>query len=131
LASLPSNLVGVLGAGPCIEAALEPAELALELAPAVETLAWQSSASQRLADCAAGLALVRAVAEAACCRQRSDVLEGLLEALRDVPELQFAQARRVEHEPAAGQRQQLTVARRVATPSVASDLVRRHHRPAG
>jgi hypothetical protein len=102
LASLPSDLVGVFGAGPCIEAALEPAELALELAPAVEALAWQSSASQRLADCAAGLALVRAVAEAAGRGQRRHVLEGLLEALRDVPELQLAEARRVEYEPTAG-----------------------------
>jgi hypothetical protein len=91
----------VLRAGTRVEAPLEPAQLALELAPAVEALAWQSSTSQRLADRATGLALVRAIAEAAGQGERCNVLEGLLETLGDVPELELAEARRIEHEPAS------------------------------
>src|SRR5262249_53036388 len=64
LPGLPSDLVRVLGSRARVEAALEPAKLALKLAPAVETLPRERSAPKRLADCAAGLALVRAIAEA-------------------------------------------------------------------
>src|SRR5262249_19707214 len=131
LPGLPSDLVRVLGSRARVEAALEPAKLALKLAPAVETLPRERSAPTRLADCAAGLALVRAIAEATGRGQRGHVLEGLVEPLGDVPELQLAQARRIEHQPAIGERQQLSVARGVATPSVAADLVRRHHRSPG
>src|SRR4029078_7475400 len=89
LPGLLPDLLRVLRAGTRAEPPLEPAQLALELPPAVKAVTWQSPAPKRLADRAAGLALVGAVAEAAGQSQRGHVLEGLLETLRDVPELQL------------------------------------------
>src|SRR5213592_972607 len=91
LTSLLPNLLGVLGAGARVEAPLEPAELALELAPAVESLPRQRPAPQRLRHGAAGLALVRAVAVPTRRSRGCDVVERLLEHLGDDPELQLAQ----------------------------------------
>jgi hypothetical protein len=48
----------MLGAGARVKAPLEPAELALELAPAVETLSRERAGAECLANGAAGLALV-------------------------------------------------------------------------
>ena len=70
---------------------------------------------------------MRAVAEATGRGECGHVVERLLETLGDVPELQLAQAWRVEHEPASRQRQQLTMARRVPPATVACNLGDRHH----
>ena len=58
LPCLLSDLQRMLGAGARVKAPLEPAELALELAPAVEALSGQRAAAERLANGAPGLALV-------------------------------------------------------------------------
>ena len=112
---------------PCAPVLLarEPLELALQLAPALVALEVERPVRERRAHRAARLLRVRAVGEAALRRERLDVSERGLEAGVRVPELQLAHARRVEHEPAVGQRHELAVRRRVPAAAVLADLLRR------
>ena len=65
---------------------------------------------------------MRAVREAAPRGERLDVRERLAEPVRRLPELELAHPRRVEHETAAGQEDELAVRRRVPAATVAPDV---------
>src|SRR5690242_7031658 len=86
-------------------------ELALELAPAADAVEGECSVVDGREHCAAGLAGVCAVAEAAVGGQRLDVLERRGHV--PVPELQLAEPGCVDGERAAGQVHELAVRRRV------------------
>src|SRR5689334_18310635 len=86
----PAGLAGARG-GPAV---VDPRLLAPELLPR-----GQARRVERGADGAAGLALVRAVGEAAAGGERLDVLE-----LRAVPHARLPQAGRVDQERAVRQR---------------------------
>src|SRR5262245_46225555 len=74
-------------------------QLALELAPAVQTLVRQFPGLDRGEDGAFGLVRMGAVGEAAVRGELLDVREGRVQSGRvDVPELQLSQAGRVDHE---------------------------------
>src|SRR5581483_4607385 len=103
-----------------VAARLERLELALELDVALPPVDRQRAVRERLADRAAGLAVVRAVREAAPPRDLLDVAEGLLQV--GVPELQLTDPGRVEDDAAARQHDQLAMRSRVA----AAVVVRAH-----
>lgn len=111
-----------LGAEPCVLPRLQHPELTLELAVAREPLRRERPAVDRRGHRAAGLGLVRAVGEAALQRQRLDVLERLPHPLAGLPELELAQAGRVEDEPAAREQVELAARRRVPAAAVPARL---------
>src|SRR6185437_9714925 len=100
----------------------ERAQLALELAVALEPLARQPAVGERRSDRTARLALVAAVREAAARGQLGDVGERLVERLLAGPELELAHPRRVEQDRAARERDELAVGRRVAAAAVRPQL---------
>src|SRR3954454_12649759 len=88
---------------------VELPQLALELAEALQTLRRQRATHGRGLDGAAGLPLMLAVAEAALLPQLFDLREGRLDPLVPFPELDLAQARRIDEQAAAGGQEQLAV----------------------
>src|SRR2546425_13055303 len=95
-------------------------QLTLELAPALVPLRVERAGRERGANGAARLLPVRAVREAAFRDQRLNVIEGCFQPVIGVPELQLAQSRRIEHKPAARERDELAV--RCGVPSAAVRL---------
>ena len=104
------------------------AQFALEFPPALQAICGEFAALDRGEHCAPRLVVVRAVGEFALRRKLFDVGERRVERARsDIPELQLADAGRVEHEPAAGQHEKLADSRRVpAFVVVLPGLARRH-----
>src|SRR5262245_17065901 len=90
----------LLQAREIVLAEMELPQLALELAVALQAPGRQLAALRRGFDGAAGLALVPAIGEAAALGERLDVGEGGLDALVSLPELDLAQARRVDDQAA-------------------------------
>src|SRR6266540_2694662 len=109
---------------PGVAPAFQAGELALQLPVALQTLGRKRAGADRLAYGAPRLRLVAAVVEAAFGLELGDVVEGLGQSVRALPELELAEPRRVDHEPAIRQRQQLAVSGRVPAAAVLSDLLR-------
>src|SRR6266511_5571715 len=109
---------------PGVAPAFQAGELALQLPVALQTLGRKRAGADRLAYGAPRLRLVAAVVEAAFGLELGDVVEGLGQPVRALPELELAEPRRVDHEPAVRQRQQLAVSGRVPAAAVLSDLLR-------
>ena len=101
---------------------LQGAHLGPELAKALQARGVEPPLLDRGTDRAAGLVRVAAVREAAGGEEPAHVLEGRVEARPVGPELDLAQARRVEEQGAAGQGDQLAVGR-----GVSAALVGRAH----
>ena len=99
-------------------------ELGLELQVAVPALLRERPVRERRLDRAARLALVAAVGEAAVLEEGRHVVERLLERLVGDPELELAHSRRVDHERAARQLDELAADRRVPALAVAAELLR-------
>src|SRR5437879_182043 len=91
---LPARLV--LLAHALVLLSREPAQLALQLAPAREPIGIQRSGLRRGAHGASGLAHVTAIGESTLARQRVDLGERALERRLVRPELQLAHAGRVD-----------------------------------
>src|SRR6188508_2250909 len=105
---------------PAVAPALQPGELALELAVALQALGGERSRADGSAHRASRLGLVGAVVEAAGRCQRGYVLERLSDStVRLAPELELAQSRRVDHEAAARDDDQLPMGGRVPPAAVA------------
>src|SRR5438132_10778501 len=81
----PPPFLARLAERPRVLLPLEPLELALQLAPALEPLDVERACSERGAHCAARLARVRAVGEPALGGERLDVRERGLETLVSAP----------------------------------------------
>src|SRR5213083_161015 len=94
-------------------------ELALQLAPRAEAVELEATVVDRGENGTAGLACVCAVAETALGSERLDVLERGAEVT--LPELQLAQARRVDRQRAVGQLHELAMGRRVPARAVVRD----------
>src|ERR1019366_1938724 len=99
----------VLGPGSRIRLALGPGDLHLDLAQVLEAGGIESPGVEGNADGAAGLALVRAVAEAAVRGDLGNVCERRVEPAA-IGQLKRAQAGCVDQQGSIGQRQQLAVA---------------------
>src|SRR5438105_13582070 len=95
-----------------VAAGLDRLQLALQLDVALPALLGERPVRERLANRAAGLAIVVAVGEPAAARDLFDVAEGALEI--GVPQLELADARRVEDDTARRDEDQLAPGRRVA-----------------
>ena len=94
---------------------LEVAELADELRIAIQAFGGEGTVADGGQDGAAGLGLVGAVGEAARGGQVLDLGEGRGDPLGAVPQLQLAQAGRVQDQATAGPDDQLAAGRRVPT----------------
>ena len=90
-------------------------QLALELDVTFEAVDRQAARLDRFAHCAARLLLMGTVREAAVTAELLDVVEGPTVALIGAPELDFTQARAVDDQGAARQREQLAVGGGVLT----------------
>src|SRR5262245_41036462 len=88
----------LLGAEPCALPHLEPVQLALELGVALPGLGVERPVRKRGLDRAAGLAVVRAVGEAAPGGELLDVRERALDPVAGLPELELPHARGVEQD---------------------------------
>src|SRR5206468_3601514 len=110
---------------PLVELSLQMRELALELDVALPALVRQRARCERGADRTPGLDAVRAVGEAALEREARDVVESLLEPVARFPELELPQARRIDHDPALREHDQLAVRRRMPAAAVRAQVVRR------
>src|SRR6476469_10603383 len=98
--------------------------LSLPLQPRAKPVELERAVVDRFENGTAGLACVRAVAEATRRAEGFDVLEGCTDVA--LPELELAQAGRVDAEPAAGQLEALTVSRRVTPGTVGRNGTRAH-----
>ena len=99
-------------AQPGIRADRDRPQLALQLDPASVALGGELARGERRIHRASWLGRVRAVVEATVRRQRLHVGERLVDAAA-IPQLQLANARRVDHDAAARQLDQLAMHRRV------------------
>src|SRR5919201_1284184 len=108
------------GMQPLVRPRLDRCELPLQLPPAAQTVKLEDAVVDGGLDRAAGLALVCAVVEAALRRELLDVRERGSEVTFE--QLQLAQARRVDHEAAALETEQLAVRRRVSPGAVGREL---------
>ena len=99
--------------------ALQVGQLLLELAVGGEALFGERPAGQRGPDPTPRFGFVAAVAEAAPLAQLDDIGEGAVQVLLFRPELDLANPRRVHHEGAPGQHEQLAVGGGVAPTVVA------------
>ena len=108
----PLALVGGPGAGVLL--ALGVRQLPFELAVTGQSILAEAAVVERGPDRAAGLGTVAAVAEPATGRELDDVVERRLDTLVRPGDLERSDARRVDEERAAGQREQLPMGGRVA-----------------
>src|SRR5438445_2016385 len=120
-------LTTLFGAHARVAPSRHRAQLSLELAVALQARGVQLTPVDRGIDRAAGLAAMLAIVEAALTRNLLDIFEQVLESLVALPQLRFAQPRRVDDHPAPGKLYELAVARHMAPFAGAMNGARLHH----